>query len=111
MKSTMNKTGTLTGAVVLLLLFAGVQGVAAGQTTGAELQSMPPMMDMIAHFCRSTGLYAFLFPADGGWTEGLGRLLMIGIGLLLLYLVARVSARSRTRRATGRARPCPPRAR
>ena len=89
MKTTMNKTGILTGAVVLLLLFAGVQGVAAGQTTGAELQSMPPMMDMIAHFCRSTGLYAFLFPADGGWTEGLGRLLMIGIGLLLLYLAIR----------------------
>ena len=86
MKTTMNKTGILTGAVVLLLLFAGAPGVAAGQTTGAGLQSMPPMLDMIANFCRSTGLYAFLFPADGVWTDGLGRLIMIGIGLLLLYL-------------------------
>ena len=60
MKTTMNKTVPLTGTVVLLLLFAGASGVAAGQTTGAGLQSMPPMLDMIANFCRSTGLYAFL---------------------------------------------------
>ena len=86
MKTTMNKTGILTGAVVLLLLFAGAPGVLAGEATGAGLQSMPPMMDMVANFCRSTGLYAFLFPPDGAWTDGLGRLIMIGIGLLLLYL-------------------------
>ena len=86
MKTTMNKTGILTGTVVLLLLFAGAQGVLAGEATGAGLQSMPPMMDMVANFCRSTGLYAFLFPPVGAWTDGLGRLIMIGIGLLLLYL-------------------------
>ena len=86
MKTTMNKTGILTGTVVLLLLFAGAQGVLAGEATGAGLQSMPPMLDMIANFCRSTGLSAFLVPADGVWTDGLGRLIMIGIGLLLLYL-------------------------
>jgi oxaloacetate decarboxylase beta subunit len=86
MKTTMFRTGPVTGAIVLLLLFAGTRGVAAGQTD-LQLQSMPPMMDMIAHFCRSTGLYAFLFPADGGWTEGLGRLIMLllpmGFGAIL----------------------------
>ena len=87
MKTTMNKTVPVIGAVVLLLLlFAGAPSVAAGPTTAAGLQSMPPMLDMIANFYRSTGLYGFLFPADGTWTEGLGRLLMIGIGILLLYL-------------------------
>jgi oxaloacetate decarboxylase beta subunit len=82
----MNKTWTLTGVLVLLLLLAGIQTGVAGQTTGAQLSSMPSMVDMIANFCRSTGLYSFLFPPGGAWTEGVGRLIMIGIGILLLYL-------------------------
>jgi len=81
-----NKTWTLTGVLVLLLLLAGIQTGVAGQTTGAQLSSMPSMVDMIANFCRSTGLYSFLFPPGGAWTEGVGRLIMIGIGILLLYL-------------------------
>ena len=82
----MKKTWPLSGAVVLLLLFAGIQSGAAAQTTGAQLQSMPSLVDMIANFFRSTGLYSFLFPPGGDWTEGLGRLIMIGIGIMLLYL-------------------------
>ena len=82
----MKKTWPLSGAVVLLLLFAGIQSGAAGQSTGAQLQSMPSLVDMIANFYRSTGLYSFLFPPGGDWTEGFGRLIMIGIGIMLLYL-------------------------
>lgn len=82
----MKKTWSLTGAVVFLVLLAGIQTSVAGQTTEAQLLSMPSMVDMIANFCRSTGLYSFLFQPGGAWTEGVGRLIMIGIGILLLYL-------------------------
>lgn len=51
-----------------------------GQTT------IPPLGEMMVSFLKSTGIMAFLFPAGGSWTEGIGRLLMIGVGVLLLYL-------------------------
>jgi carboxybiotin decarboxylase len=79
------KTWSLSGAVVLLLL-VGIENCAAGQATEAQLQSMPSLIDMVSNFYRSTGLYSFLFPPGGDWTEGFGRLIMIGIGTALLYL-------------------------
>ncbi|NCO59080.1 sodium ion-translocating decarboxylase subunit beta [bacterium] len=41
---------------------------------------------MIKDFSSSTGIVNFLFPPDGRWTGGIGRLFMVGIGILLLYL-------------------------
>ncbi|MBM9612715.1 sodium ion-translocating decarboxylase subunit beta [Desulfobulbus rhabdoformis] len=43
-------------------------------------------MEMLRQFIQATGITQFIFPAHGHWTEGLGRLLMIGVGILLLYL-------------------------
>lgn len=65
--------------VLALLLFIVLPSSAAAE-------AMPTMMEMVANFCRSTGVYGFLFPADGEWTDGGGRLIMIGIGLVLIYL-------------------------
>ena len=76
----MNKRAVLASAVVLLLLSA--IPVAAAE----HVVHMPSMMVMIGDFFRDTGLYAFLFPASGSWTDGIGRLLMIGIAVLLIYL-------------------------
>jgi len=44
------------------------------------------MGQMIKDFSSSTGIVNFLFPPDGRWTGGIGRLFMVGIGILLLYL-------------------------
>jgi oxaloacetate decarboxylase beta subunit len=41
---------------------------------------------MIADFVKSTGLWGYLFPEAGGWTAGIGSLIMVAVGLLLLYL-------------------------
>ena len=60
--------------------------VLAVSPASAAAEAVPTMMEMVANFCRSTGVYGFLFPADGQWTDGGGRLIMIGIGLILLYL-------------------------
>jgi len=35
---------------------------------------------------KSTGLYALIYDNAANWTEGIGKLLMISIGLLLIYL-------------------------
>ena len=76
----MNKRAVLTSAIVLTLL--GAIPVAAAE----HVMQTPPLLQMFGNFFHDTGLYAFLFPASGSWTDGIGRLLMIGIALLLLYL-------------------------
>lgn len=84
----MKKTGMLTGPVLVVLL-AAIQSSAAEPAAGGAVSSVPSMMEMVANFIRSTGLAAVLFPPGGQWTEGVGRLAMIGIGILLVYLAIR----------------------
>ncbi|RPH51464.1 MAG: sodium ion-translocating decarboxylase subunit beta [Desulfobacteraceae bacterium] len=43
-------------------------------------------MRMVGDFFKSTGVSGFIFPSNNRWTDGIGRLIMIGIGILLLYL-------------------------
>jgi sodium ion-translocating decarboxylase beta subunit len=47
------------------------------------------MGTMVSEFAKSTGLYGFLNPASGQWIEGIGSLVMIGVGLLMLFLAIR----------------------
>lgn len=84
----MKKTGMLTG-LVLVVLLAAIQSSAAEPSVGGAVSSVPSMTEMVTNFIRSTGLAAVLFPPGGQWTEGVGRLAMIGIGLLLVYLAIR----------------------
>ncbi|MDM8551613.1 sodium ion-translocating decarboxylase subunit beta [Desulfobacterales bacterium HSG2] len=49
-------------------------------------ERLPDMGKMILDFGRTTGLFSFFFPATEKWIDGVGRLFMVGIGLLLLYL-------------------------
>ncbi|WP_319523783.1 sodium ion-translocating decarboxylase subunit beta [uncultured Desulfosarcina sp.] len=73
------------------LLVIPVSAIAGGQTAQAAPvhQELPPMGTMISEFARSTGLYGFLNPAYGQWSQGIGSLLMIGVGLLMLFLAIR----------------------
>ncbi len=70
---------------VLLVSLSGA-GFAMAALPPAAQTSMPPMAEMAQSFITSTGLMGFLFPEDGGWANGIGRLLMIGVGIVLLYL-------------------------
>ncbi len=56
------------------------------QTQAPGRSFLPPMIEIVHSFGASTGLYNFLFPASKSWVDGLGRLAMVGVGLLLLYL-------------------------
>jgi oxaloacetate decarboxylase beta subunit len=44
------------------------------------------MGDMLKDFAQSTGVAGYLFPASGKWTGGIGRIIMIAVGILLLFL-------------------------
>lgn len=47
---------------------------------------LPPIFDMAVNFVESTGLSGFISPDSGGMLDGFKQGMMIGIGLLLLYL-------------------------
>ncbi len=76
------KTKAMTALVVLILPML-VCGVAEAAEQAAR---MPTLIEMAVAFSRDTGLSALLFPPSGQWTDGLGRMVMIAIALLLLYL-------------------------
>ena len=44
------------------------------------------LIRVFKNLVESTGLYALVFNNAINWTEGVGRVLMIGVGLLLIYL-------------------------
>lgn len=81
------KRWSLVFGLFLLLGFTGwIPAALAGEMAGPVGQSMPDLVEMMRHFGQSTGLAQFLALENGHWTEGLGRLFMIGIGVVLLYL-------------------------
>ena len=54
--------------------------------SGTSVVALPAFNEMLLNLYNSTGL-ASLFRGQGlDWTEGFGRLIMIGVGLILLYL-------------------------
>jgi sodium ion-translocating decarboxylase beta subunit len=86
------RTKLLLVLVTLILLIAASAVVLAGnQTTGASQvpKSLAPMGSMLAEFSKSTGIFGYLFPASGKWTDGIGRIIMVGVGLLMLFLAIR----------------------
>ncbi|MDD2605902.1 MAG: sodium ion-translocating decarboxylase subunit beta [Desulfobacteraceae bacterium] len=74
--------GKTLGVAILLLIMA-LPVAASTETSDAELA---PMGAMIGEFAKTTGVFGFLCPASGHWTDGIGGLLMIAVALLMLYL-------------------------
>jgi len=68
-----------------VLAFGAPAAAAASAGAGAQGE-LAPLGSMIAEFVKSTGLWGYLFPEAGGWTAGIGSLIMVAVGLLLLYL-------------------------
>ncbi len=54
---------------------------AAQQTT-----TLPSLSELATNLFKTTGLYGFIDGQDKDWTVGIGRVLMIAVGLVLLYL-------------------------
>lgn len=75
-------------ALVFLLLLPpclALAGASSPQEPPVQ-QELAPMGAMVAEFAKSTGIFGYLKPASGKWSEGLGRVLMAGVGLLMLFL-------------------------
>ncbi len=61
--------------------------IIAEQPVAGESQELPSMTKLVGNLFRTTGVYGFIdgqFSKD--WTVGIGRILMICVGLTLLYL-------------------------
>ena len=53
---------------------------------GGSVVALPAFYEMLLNLYNSTGLAALLRGQGLDWSEGFGRLIMIGVGLSLLYL-------------------------
>jgi len=81
-------------SVVLMSLFsasvvysAEQNGVQAAASVEQEKQlKLPGFSQLISNIANSTGISGFVEGNNRSWTDGLGRLLMIVVGFLLLYL-------------------------
>jgi sodium ion-translocating decarboxylase beta subunit len=75
-------------ALVVLVLMISTMAMAGTQPSkeAPSRSELAPMGTMIAEFMKSTGLFEFLHPGSEKWTGGIGALLMVGVGLLMLFL-------------------------
>ena len=62
------------------------QDISAQSTESEKDAGELSLARVFRNLLESTGLYALIFNNAINWTEGVGRVLMIGIGLLLIYL-------------------------
>lgn len=77
------------GTTTLILILGIASVVLAGNMAapdGPSPKAIASMGQMITEFLRGTGIFGYLFPASGKFTEGIGRLLMGGVGFLMLFL-------------------------
>jgi carboxybiotin decarboxylase len=83
-----NKKVAIALALVVSVLIISATALAGTPSSekAPSRNELAPMGTMMAEFTRSTGLFGYLFPASGKWTEGIGSLLMAAVGLLMLFL-------------------------
>jgi carboxybiotin decarboxylase len=60
--------------------------ITADSATGSEHEILPSIDELLVNFGKSTGLFTFFFPPTKNWVDGIGRIAMVSIGLILLYL-------------------------
>jgi oxaloacetate decarboxylase beta subunit len=61
-------------------------GVAAETFETQGKRALPELKNLAKDFCDSTGIAAFIVGQHLDWTAGIGRVVMIGVGLVLLFL-------------------------
>lgn len=61
--------------------------IVADQPATGESKTLPPMSELLSDLFKTTGVYGIIdAQINKDWTVGIGRVLMITVGLLLLYL-------------------------
>lgn len=83
-----NKKVAIVLALVVSVFIISAMALAASPTSQgtSSRNELAPMGTMIVEFIKSTGLFGYLYPPSGEWTEGIGGMLMVGVGLLMLFL-------------------------
>jgi sodium ion-translocating decarboxylase beta subunit len=83
-----NKKVAIGLALVVSVFIISAMALAASPTSQgtSSRNELAPMGTMIVEFIKSTGLFGYLYPPSGEWTEGIGGMLMVGVGLLMLFL-------------------------
>lgn len=71
---------------VCFSLCAYVHAETAAPEPRPGYECLPDMDKMITDFGKTTGVFGFFFPSTGKWIDGIGRLFMVCVGVLLLYL-------------------------
>jgi carboxybiotin decarboxylase len=74
-------------AVNLCFVTGGIswcENAESGTSSGYEV--LPSVDKLLVNFGKSTGLFTFFFPSTDHWVDGIGRMAMVGVGLILLYL-------------------------
>jgi len=79
--------------VAIMVIIAGciaAEAYAAGGATAPGprpgYETLPDISRMILDFAKTTGLFKFFFPPTENWTDGVGKLFMICVGIFMLYL-------------------------
>ena len=62
------------------------QDIVVHSTERATSDDTLSFKTVFSNLLKSTGLYALIYDNAANWTEGVGKLLMISVGLLLMYL-------------------------
>ena len=75
------------GEIVGILRVAPV--IAEKVVSSTSSGDLPSFDEMLINLYKSTGIAGLISAQDQDWTEGFGRLIMIGVGLALLYLGVR----------------------
>ncbi len=61
--------------------------IVADQPSSGMSKTLPPMSQLLGDLFKTTGIYAIIEnQLNKDWTVGIGRILMITVGLILLYL-------------------------
>ncbi len=78
---------TIVVALLFSIIWLVFTSTAMGATADPPVEKLPDIATLADNLFKSTGLYGLLEgQVESGWTMGTGRVVMYGIGLILLYL-------------------------
>lgn len=84
------KKKLLIGLFLVIGLCFLIGGMSYSQTSDDTAepvhQTLPSLGRLLDNFAESTGLVSFISPLTDNWVDGIGRVVMVIIGLVLLYL-------------------------
>lgn len=73
-------------ASLCILMGSSSYSGATNNPSEATPYSLPSFGRLASNFAESTGIFSLISPETGEWVDGIGRVIMVVVGLVLLYL-------------------------